>query len=106
MLLMNHPPFSNLIDNHKVVINYTSPRSAVLADKIVQEIASLPHEPLATSISGDIRSCDGPADVVAKTIEWLGAKGKGKKIDILINNAGVEVVKPLGSITSDDFNYV
>jgi 3-oxoacyl-[acyl-carrier protein] reductase len=106
MLLMNHLPSSNLADNLQVVINYTSPRSAALADKIVQEISSLPHEPLATSISRDIRSCDGPADVVAKTIEWLGAKGKGKKIDILINNAGVEVVKPLGSITPEDFSYV
>jgi 3-oxoacyl-[acyl-carrier protein] reductase len=37
---------------------------------------------------------------------WLESIGKEQTIHILVNNAGVELVKHLGDITSEDFDYV
>ncbi|KUJ06764.1 NAD(P)-binding protein [Mollisia scopiformis] len=89
-----------------VIIVYTSERSAGLADNVISKITSLEHKPLATSIRGDLSTVDDPSKVVDSALAWLESNARPKNIHILVNNAGVELVKPLGKITPEDFAKV
>lgn len=73
---------------------------------MVDNITSLPHHPRALSIRGDLRQPQSPGSITETAKRWLESIGKEQKIHILVNNAGAELVKHLGDITSEDFDYV
>jgi 3-oxoacyl-[acyl-carrier protein] reductase len=72
----------------------------------VKSITSLPHRPQALSIRGDLRKPREPETIVEAAKRWLATNGKEEKIHILVNNAGVELVKQLGNISPEDFASV
>jgi 3-oxoacyl-[acyl-carrier protein] reductase len=82
---------------------HSSPRSADKAQEVIKRITSLPHQPKAFAVCGDLKTTTAPDAIVAATREWLKSQGKEDKINILVNNAGVELVRPLGQITPEDF---
>lgn len=61
---------------------------------------------MALCIRGDLGNCQTPRDIVEKATTWLRENGKGENIHILVNNAGVELAKCLGSISAEDFASV
>ncbi|MEH7255338.1 SDR family NAD(P)-dependent oxidoreductase, partial [Neobacillus niacini] len=54
----------------------------------------------AIALAGDVRSEDDVNNAVQKTVEKLGS------IDILINNAGVMLLKPFDETTLDEWDFV
>jgi 3-oxoacyl-[acyl-carrier protein] reductase len=69
-------------------------------------MTSLSHHPQATSIRADLRDPQSPQIIVEAAKKWLNDTGKEQKIHILVNNAGVELVKRLGDITPEEFASV
>jgi 3-oxoacyl-[acyl-carrier protein] reductase len=90
----------------QVILIHSSLQSTQLAQDIVDKITSLPHHPQALSIRGDLRQPQTPGSIVETAKRWLSTNGKDEKIHILVNNAGVELVKRLGDITPEDFSSV
>ncbi|KIW76062.1 hypothetical protein Z517_10807 [Fonsecaea pedrosoi CBS 271.37] len=85
----------------KVVIVYTSPSSATPAAKLVEKIENLPNASSAISVRADLSQVSAPDEIVAQTLSAFGPN-----IDILVNNAAVQVARPLGDITRDDYERV
>ncbi|KAH6603667.1 hypothetical protein Trco_008442 [Trichoderma cornu-damae] len=92
--------------NVQVILIYSSPSSAHLAGDIAERINSFPHRPLTLCVRGDLSNCQAPADIVETARKWLRENGKEDKVHILVNNAGVELTKPLGDITPGEFSSV
>ncbi|KAH7355393.1 hypothetical protein BKA65DRAFT_498320 [Rhexocercosporidium sp. MPI-PUGE-AT-0058] len=89
-----------------VIIVHSSPNSSPAATGLLDQITSLAHRPRVFSIQADLRKPEA-ADAIASSIKaWFEDDGRQPKIHILVNNAGCEVVKPLGNITPEDFAYV
>lgn len=86
-----------------MVLTYTSESSKPLIEELIsQNIETLPHKPQAFSVRGDLSKPDSPQEIIMAITPWL----QGRKISILVNNAGVELVRRLGDITVADFNFV
>jgi 3-oxoacyl-[acyl-carrier protein] reductase len=92
------------------VITYSSSSSSDAVHALVQRLNSealegnaLPKEASphvqAIGVQADLRSPSAAADIVSKTIEAFG-----QCINIVVNNAGINKVTPLGSLTVDDFS--
>jgi 3-oxoacyl-[acyl-carrier protein] reductase len=81
-----------------VLLTYTSPSSEPL---ITTLISSLPTP--CRVIRVDLSRPSAPSTVLSALDEWLGPNAK---IHILVNNAAVEVVKPLGEIEIEDYEKV
>ena len=77
-----------------VVINYSSNRQK--ADKVVEGI--LKKGGKAVALHADLSKLSDVKELFTKTIETFG------KVDILINNAGLMITKPLSDVTEDDFD--
>ncbi|MBD1382020.1 SDR family oxidoreductase [Metabacillus arenae] len=78
----------------KVVINYSS--SSGKAEDVVEGIHQKGGE--AVAIRADLSMVSGVESLFTKTIEAFG------KVDILINNAGLMITKPLAEVTEADFD--
>lgn len=78
----------------KVVINYSS-RSAQ-AEEVVAGIKSNGGEAIA--IKADIGNIAELANLLEETAKAFG------KVDILVNNGGIMITKPLDAITEEDFD--
>ena len=89
-------------DVNQVIVTHRTGGSSELATKI----SSLPHKPRFFDITGDLSKAGDPALVISTARFWLKKYHSEQKIDTLVNNAGVEVVKPLGEITPEDFATV
>ncbi|KAG4420109.1 hypothetical protein IFR04_006768 [Cadophora malorum] len=89
-----------------VIIIHSSPSSNPATTGLQNRITSLPHKPRVFSIQADLRSPEAIENIPSSIDKWFSATGRETTINILINNAGCEVVKPLGSITPADFAYV
>lgn len=78
----------------KVVINYSSslPKAAEVVNGIIAKGGK------AVAIHGDLSKLSDVKELFAKTIKKFG------KVDILINNAGLMIIKPLSDVTEDDFD--
>jgi len=77
-----------------VVINYSSNRQK--ADEVVEGI--LKKGGKAVALHADLSKLSDVKELFTKTIETFG------KVDILINNAGLMITKPLSDVTEDDFD--
>lgn len=86
----------------RVAFTYTSESSKKDAVELVKEVREFNNTSAAIAIQTDLRDVSAPSTIVQRT---LAAFGK-ENIDILINNAGCELVKPLSSLTVDDFSHV
>ena len=78
----------------KVVINYSS--SPQKAEEVVEGIIQKGGKAIA--LQADISKLNDVEELFTKTIDKLG------KVDILINNAGLMINKPLTDITEADFD--
>ena len=82
-------------------MTFTSPNSEKSVDELVARIEQLQNGSAAAKVQADLRQVDAPRKIVQATRSAFG-----DHIDILINNAGCELVRGLGDITVDDFSYV
>ncbi|OAP61235.1 hypothetical protein AYL99_03436 [Fonsecaea erecta] len=87
-----------------VVIVYTSPSSASKASRLVATIQDLPNASAAISVQADLSQESAPATVVTATLAHFG--GPQAAIHILVNNAAVQITRPLGAITLADYERV
>ena len=82
-------------------MTFTSPNSEKSVDELVARIEQLQNGSTAAKIQADLRQIDAPRKIVQATRSAFG-----DHIDILINNAGCELVKSLENISVEDFSYV
>ena len=80
----------------KVAITYRS--SETEAQKVISEIEEIGGEVIA--LKADAREQGSSAKAVKDTIEKFGA------IDILVSNAGINIIKPLGELKDTDYEAV
>jgi 3-oxoacyl-[acyl-carrier protein] reductase len=78
----------------KVVINYAG--NAAAADQVVADICSAGGE--AVAVKADVGKADEVKTLFDATIAQFG------KLDILINNAGISILKRVQDTTDDDFD--
>ena len=78
----------------KVVINYSS--SPQKAEEVVEGIIQKGGK--AVALHADLSKLSDVKNLFAKTMHEFG------KVDILINNAGLMITKPLTDVTEDDFD--
>ncbi|NTU28419.1 SDR family oxidoreductase [Bacillus tequilensis] len=78
----------------KVAVNFSS--SPEKAEEAVEGIKKKGGE--AVAIQADLSKVAGVESLFTKTIEAFG------KVDILINNAGVNIYKPIEEVTEEDFD--
>uniref|UniRef100_A0A093V570 3-oxoacyl-[acyl-carrier-protein] reductase FabG n=1 Tax=Talaromyces marneffei PM1 TaxID=1077442 RepID=A0A093V570_TALMA len=86
----------------QVVVTYTSESSSAKADNILSRLADYKYGRSAITVQADLRTMDGPSQVIAATIKAFPDEG----ISILVNNAGCEVQKRLSEATVEDLAYV
>jgi 3-oxoacyl-[acyl-carrier protein] reductase len=77
----------------KVIVNYAGSRAA--AEEVVNNIAAAGGQ--AKAVQADVSK---PADVDRLFDEAIAAYGR---VDVLVNNAGIMIVKPLSETTDEDF---
>ena len=86
----------------KVSFTYTSDSSEKNATELVTKVHTLANGSAATAIKTDLRDVTAPAALVNSTVTVFDVD----HVDILIDNAGCELVKPISSITTDDYSHV
>jgi len=94
-------PLWSATDHFQVVIAYTSASSKPKADSMIDEIGKLGNQSKATSVCQILTNLDAAPTLVSATLDAFGPH-----IDILVNNAAVELAKPMTEITADDFANV
>ncbi|KAM7183471.1 3-ketoacyl-acyl carrier protein reductase [Rhypophila sp. PSN 637] len=90
-----------------VMLVYTSDSSTELVNKMMDKIHSMD---IPSNIQARPWGCKvnlgnstAPDKILSELDEWLGPNSH---VNILVNNAGVEVVKPLGEISPEDYAKV
>ncbi|KAL1853300.1 hypothetical protein Plec18167_005610 [Paecilomyces lecythidis] len=89
-----------------IVLNYKTPVSHSLAAALVSELES-EYNVRSLGVMEDIteeKGCAALVDTVRK--RFAGPKNGRFQIDIIINNAAIAILAPLGSIKVDDFYRV
>ncbi|KAM7211158.1 3-ketoacyl-acyl carrier protein reductase [Rhypophila decipiens] len=91
-----------------VMLVYTSDSSTELVNKMIDNIYSMDipsdyKEGRARGCKVDLSDINAPETILVELDEWLGPN---YHVNILVNNAGVEVVKPLGEISPEDYAKV
>jgi 3-oxoacyl-[acyl-carrier protein] reductase len=87
-------------------VTYNSANSGDEVTRLVHKVQELKNDFHALGIRADLRSPESVDLIVAKAVELGGPKPENKKhkINILVNNAGLGLVKHLGTITPEDFD--
>ena len=67
----------------------------------MSKIKALDNDSTAIKVQAELRDPNGPEKIVAAT-----RKAYGDHIDILINNAGISIVKSFLECTPEDYDYV
>ncbi|RVD87117.1 uncharacterized protein DFL_005360 [Arthrobotrys flagrans] len=87
----------------KVVIIYTSPSSTAAANDLIKEISSLPHNltstPSSLAIQADLRDPSCFPSIINQSLPLSPTN----HINIIINNAAVQIGLPVSEITENDF---
>ncbi|KAI9652448.1 MAG: hypothetical protein M1831_006791 [Alyxoria varia] len=86
----------------KLTLCFSSRTSATKVDQLKTQIDALPNNATAITFQGDLSSATTPSQLIAQTQNHP----THSKIDIIINNAAIEAVKPAADITADDFANV
>ncbi|TRM63366.1 hypothetical protein BD626DRAFT_629918 [Schizophyllum amplum] len=86
----------------KVMITYTSDSSTALANALAARIIALDNGAAAATVRADLRLPESPAIIIAATLAAFSTP----TIDILINNAGIGVARPLPGTTAADYAHV
>ncbi|CAG8643530.1 3660_t:CDS:2, partial [Acaulospora colombiana] len=81
-----------------VVVNYVSPSSKPLAEKVAQEAQS--YGPKALVVQANVGSLSDIDKLVKQTVSQFG------RIDILVNNGGVVDFANIGDITPESFTRI
>lgn len=85
----------------KVCITYTSESSASKAQQVISQVKRLTNGTDMIAIRADAIDEESPARIVEET-----TKAFGNDIDILINNAAIEIHPELSKVTKADFDRV
>ena len=88
------------LTKHQVVITYTSASSASIAADLVAQIASLPNSATAIAVCANMSDPSAPESIVKATRDAFG------HVDILVNNAAVQITRGLKDVSVDDYNAV
>lgn len=83
-----------------VVINYTSEKSGPLAEDLINQIEQFSNEASAISVRADLSSTEAASIIVDAAVSAFS------KIDILVNNAALQITKSLREITLEDYQSV
>ncbi|KAK6542779.1 hypothetical protein TWF694_006721 [Orbilia ellipsospora] len=91
----------------KVAIIYTSESSTVSATEIVAQINSLPitsqsSTPSAISLQADLRDSASFPKIISSALT-LSSTSEDPKINIIVNNAAVQLALPISDITPQSF---
>ncbi|KAL1725393.1 hypothetical protein EV714DRAFT_221380 [Schizophyllum commune] len=86
----------------KVMITYVSESSTTLAQALVTRISSLNNGAQAVAVRADLRDPEAPAELIQATLRAFNTEA----IDVLVNNAGTELVKPITETTIADYENV
>ena len=81
----------------KVVVNYS--RSRGPAEELVAELLQK-GAPRAVAIQADVANPDQAANLIEETVKQLG------RVDVLVNNAGINIDRSLKKMTVEDWNTV
>lgn len=84
-----------------VCITYTSESSEKKANELISQVEKLTNGARMVSVRADAADEQSPARIVEVT-----TKAFGKHIDILVNNAAIEIHPALDKVTKEDFNRV
>ncbi|KJZ75457.1 hypothetical protein HIM_05153 [Hirsutella minnesotensis 3608] len=85
----------------KVCATYVSPSSQSEVAELTKQIEALGNSSKCVGVQADLHDSKSGQVIVDKSIESFGPH-----VDIVVNNAGVQVVKSLSGITESDFNHV
>ena len=88
-------------DGASVLVHYGSNRAS--AEEVVQEIRHAGGE--AEALQADLARPDSPAALIAQLDGAFGGRYAGR-LDVLVNNAGGLVYKPLLETSDDEFDQV
>jgi acetoacetyl-CoA reductase len=80
----------------KVVVNYSSSQGP--AEEVAENVASNGGE--AITVQADVSDADQAQQLIDATIEAYG------RVDVLVNNAGINIDKTLKKLTVEDWNKV
>ncbi|RAK97942.1 SDR family NAD(P)-dependent oxidoreductase [Aspergillus ibericus CBS 121593] len=87
-----------------VCMTYLSDSSKPAIDDLRTKITQLPHAPTTWACQTDLSSPTGASQIITHLKTQLHPTPL--KIDILINNAGIEIVNPIQDTTLDDYDKV
>ncbi|KAK4094685.1 hypothetical protein Purlil1_1290 [Purpureocillium lilacinum] len=85
----------------KVVATYVSPSSKDAMQDLVEQVKRMKGSSDCYGVRADLSDSSSAKTIVDETVAAFGPH-----IDIVVNNAGIEVVKPLSEIEVSDFNNV
>ncbi|MFB2898270.1 SDR family oxidoreductase [Aerosakkonemataceae cyanobacterium BLCC-F50] len=88
-------------DGMMIIVHYGQNQNA--ADEVVSEIESLGSK--AFAVSADISKVSSIASMFEKIDAELETLTGEAKFDVLVNNAGTAIAKPIGEWTEEDFDY-
>ncbi|KAL1740086.1 hypothetical protein HDZ31DRAFT_77139, partial [Schizophyllum fasciatum] len=86
----------------KVMITYTSSSSTSRAEALAARISSLSNGSAAATVQADLRLPKSPAIVLNATLAAFSTP----TIDILVNNAAIQLTRPLQGTTLEDYDNV
>ena len=81
----------------KVVLTYTSHASQPKVATLLQQISNLPNCTESIAVQGDLEDANVPKHIVHKTLEAFGPH-----IDILVNNAAIEIGNPVAQVSKEE----
>ena len=88
-----------------LVLGYTSDSSTEPSTTFASSLEN-DHSIKALAVQADLGNPNGPAHLISTAKNHFSHPRSGKfQIDIIINNAGVSVNKPLEEITAGDFHF-